>query len=103
MDNLILVRKMSDNSFKLLEMGVITYTLKNIEYKNMIKKYLTEKGATKGFLRFNNDSNPSILVDINDNSSFDVDIKKYIGKTLNTATLMIHPIKDEKTYKKGVI
>jgi hypothetical protein len=102
-DNLILIRKILYYPSKLLEMGVIQYALNNIDYKDMIKKYLKERGVTKGFIRFNNNNNPSILVDVNDDTSFDINIKKSIGRTFNTSTLIIHPIKDEKTYRKGVI
>lgn len=103
LDILIYIRHYNTLKIKLLDMGVITYALTRPNCTNIIKQYMNSQNVTKAFIRFSYGHNPSFLVDLEDESSFNINYQKYIGIGLSVSNIIIHPLKCEKTYMKGVI
>lgn len=102
-DILVRVRKFNIPSVKLLEMGIITHVLSRDDMTELIKKFMKDRKVTKACIRFAYGHCPSFLVDLNDDNSFAIDYGKYAGHRLSLSNIIIHPIKSEKTYMKGVI
>jgi hypothetical protein len=88
---------------RLLDFGILNYIIDKQDYISLIKTYMQQKKVTKAFIRFGHGHNPSFLVDSTCEDSFQINIDKYMSKTSNEQNLMIHPIKCERTYMKGVI
>ncbi len=103
LDILIYIRKCNILDVHLLDIGLITYAINKHQCSALIKKYMKSKNVNKACIRFSYGHNSSFLVDLNDESSFDIDYKSYIGSRLSLSNIIIHPIKSDKTYLKGVI
>lgn len=93
----------SNTLVNILPFSIINYVINRRNFMELIQTYMRNVKVTKAFIRFNHGHHPSYLVDLNYPESFDIDIEQYIGDTLSRQMIMIHPIKSEELYMKGVI
>lgn len=88
---------------KVMPFSVINYGLNKNKFKELVINHLKLKNTPKALVRFGHCHNPSFIIDIWDESSFDIDIPKYIDNNLRGQDIMIYPIKSSESYMEGVI
>lgn len=103
LETLVKVRKLKIPFLKMLETGIISYTMNRPNIKDLIKQFMNDKNVTKAYIRFGHGNNPSFMVDLDKSESLNIDFDKYTETKMTLSSIIVHPIKSEQNYMKGVI